>query len=239
VAVIRSVPGTDAWVLWTEASDGDQRAIGLGDGPGPAAGIRAAGLLPPWPIARLRQVHGARVRVFEPPVLPPASPEELEEGDAVAVLGPGAAAAVLSADCLPLVLVGARRALAAVHVGWRGLLAGVIDAAVAALKELDPGPLVGVLGPAIGPCCYAFSETDLEAVEAATGGVGRSRTRFGQLALDLRRAAAALARGAGVTLVEGPLPCTSCSPGYFSHRARADQARQATVVWRGWEPTSA
>ncbi|MCK4178201.1 laccase domain-containing protein [Aciditerrimonas ferrireducens] len=236
MALVRALPAAGAWMLTTEASEGDHAGLGRGGANGGAvdrvlAPLVAAGLLPPWPLWRLRQVHGARVVVADP-----RRTEVLEEGDAVVLPGPGSLAAVVTADCVPLALAAAGQAVAVVHVGWRGLVAGVVQAAVAALAALDPGPVSGALGPAIGPCCYAFSEADLQTVEAASGGVGRSRTRSGQLALDLPAAVAATARAAGVELAPGPVPCTGCDGRFFSHRCRADSARQATVVWRGWTP---
>jgi copper oxidase (laccase) domain-containing protein len=237
VALLRALPAAGAWMLTTEASDGDQAGLGFHRGDGGVverslAPLVAAGLLPPWPLRRLRQVHGARAVVLADP----RGTEELEDGDAVVLPGPGSLAAVVTADCVPLALAAAGQAVAAVHVGWRGLVAGVVQAAVATIAALDPGPVSGALGPAIGPCCYAFSEPDLQAVEAASGGVGRALTRSGRLALDLPAAVAATARRAGVVLAPGPVPCTGCDGRFFSHRCRADAARQATVVWRGWTP---
>jgi YfiH family protein len=120
----------------------------------------------------------------------------------------------LSADCLPIALArvnGAAPAVAAVHVGWRGLLGGVVESAVAALGD---GQLAAAIGPGIGPCCY----------EVRDDVAGPFRTRFGREIvsdgrLDLWRAAERTLLDAGVAQVERVDLCTSCHPDlFFSHR---------------------
>ena len=120
----------------------------------------------------------------------------------------------LSADCLPIALArsnGRAPAVAVVHVGWRGLLAGMIESAVAALGG---GALAAAVGPAIGPCCY----------EVRDDVAGPFRARFGPGIveagrLDLWRAAEDALKGAGVAQVERVDLCTACHPElFFSHR---------------------
>ena len=120
----------------------------------------------------------------------------------------------MSADCLPIALArvnGAAPAVAVVHVGWRGLLGGVVESAVAALGS---GELAAAIGPAIGPCCY----------EVRDDVAGPFRARFGRGIvshdrLDLWRAAEVTLRDAGVAQVERVDLCTSCHPDlFFSHR---------------------
>jgi copper oxidase (laccase) domain-containing protein len=134
-------------------------------------------------------------------------------------------------DCAPVVLVGAHREFAVVHAGWRGLAAGVIDAACAAFDEPVAEALIG---PAIGPCCYEFGADDLIAVgrgvraapETITG-----RTRAGELALDVPGAVRAACRWNGIALTE-LASCTGCTYDGFSHRVRGDRERHVVAVWR-------
>src|SRR3954469_6815987 len=96
-----------------------------------------------------RQVHGADVLRAE---------GQGEPGDGVWTDEPDKPLLVFTADCLPVALVranGGAPAIAAVHVGWRGLLAGVVENAAAALGG---GQLAAVVGPGIGPCCYEVGE---------------------------------------------------------------------------------
>jgi YfiH family protein len=135
------------------------------------------------------------------------------EADALWSDEPGQPMLVLTADCLPVALVranGAQPALALVHVGWRGLLAGVVPAAAQTLG----GKLAAAIGPGIGPCCYDVSE-----------GVARPfRERFGGAIvaggrLDLWTATERELRAVGCSEIERVDLCTSCHPElFFSHR---------------------
>jgi len=92
----------------------------------------------------LRQVHGCTVADAV------RDPRDCR-ADAVIATCPGEVCAVLTADCLPLLLCDeAGTRVAAVHAGWRGLAAGVIEAAVARLAT-PPREVLCWLGPAIGP----------------------------------------------------------------------------------------
>ncbi len=153
------------------------------------------------------------------------------EGDAVVARGTGRAAVVLTADCVPLVVGSADGIFAAVHVGWRGLVAGVVEAVAETFARLGARDPVAALGPSIGPCCYGFSPEDLAVVARRTAGSGLSTTRSGAPALDLPAAVRSVAQASGLAVTASREPCTACSGMYFSHRARRDEARQATVVW--------
>jgi copper oxidase (laccase) domain-containing protein len=144
-----------------------------------------------------------------------------------------AAVAVWAADCAPIVLIDAAGGLAAVHAGWRGLAAGVLDVAVGALRARGGEIVAAVLGPVIHPCCYAFGRSDLarvaEGVHAPTEAI-TARTRDGDIALDVPSAVSAALRHAGVPLdVVGP--CTGCDERWYSYRRRGDVGRHAVVAW--------
>jgi hypothetical protein len=199
----------------------------------------AGGRLPPVPagvsVRRLRQVHGTTVVVADvgpgrtDPWAPGAMPPE---GDAVVASTSAVALAVLTADCAPVALGSPEGVFGAVHVGWRGLAAGVVARSVEAMGALGATAVVAGLGPCIGPCCYEFAPDDLAAVGAACGTDVEARTTQGRPSLDLPGAVRARLEAAGVPLVTAIGDCTVCTPGYFSHRARRDEGRQALVVWR-------
>ena len=116
----------------------------------------------------LKQVHGTKVvcadDLVKPPrvrrlaVVAPEAQNEAPEADASWTAQRRLPIAVLTADCLPIVLAtGAhqrfsieRKSIAVVHAGWRGLAAGVLQNAIAAL-DAKPGSIAAWLGPAIGP----------------------------------------------------------------------------------------
>ncbi len=151
--------------------------------------------------------------------------------DALIGIGPDVPVAVLTADCCPVALATPEGLVAAVHAGWRGLVAGVIEATAQRLRTMGASEVVGVLGPCIHPASYAFSDADLAEVEALYGPSVRGHTASGGPALDLPAAVeAAFSRG-GIRPLPGVGSCTAQSNRYFSHRARADGGRQALVVW--------
>jgi YfiH family protein len=121
----------------------------------------------PGHLARVQQVHGAGV------IAATEAAARLCQGDAVIGDDPGLAVAVQTADCVPI-LMAARRGgcVAAVHVGWRGIAAGALAAAVQALarRGVDPADLVAAIGPAIGPCCYEVGADVVDAMRAAVSG---------------------------------------------------------------------
>ena len=166
--------------------------------------------------AQGRQVHGARVvRVTE-------RPGDLEDADGQATALEDVAAIVLTADCLP-VLLAADGAVAAIHAGWRGLAAGVLEEGLAALRDVGgTGRVTAAIGPAACGRCYEVGDE----VRAALGlePLGRPAP------IDLK--AIARERLAGVTVHDVAL-CTMHDEPFFSHRADgARTGRQAGVVWR-------
>ncbi len=153
------------------------------------------------------------------------------EGDALVTLAPLTGMAVLTADCASIALGSPEGVAGAVHAGWRGLVAGVVERAVEAMVTLGATEVVGALGPCIHAGCYEFSPPDLDRVAAVLGDQVRGRTDAGRPALDLPAAVSAALAAAGAHRRPGSDGCTGCAPGNFSHRARGDLGRQALVVW--------
>jgi polyphenol oxidase len=178
----------------------------------------------PW--SWLRQVHGDHVVIVEEP-----GGGAGEAGDALVTAHPGAVLAVLTADCAPLALASAEGVIAAVHAGWRGLVAGVVDRAVEAMVKLGATDVMAALGPCIHAPCYEFSTADLDVVAAELGDVVRGTTSEGRPALDVPAAVRAALSRNGVELVHDEAVCTACSAEHWSHRARGDVQRQAVVTW--------
>jgi len=138
---------------------------------------------------------------------------------------PGQGMMLLTADCLPVAIAranGAKPAITILHVGWRGLLAGI---AAAGARALGGGRLAAAIGPGIGPCCYEVGEEVAEPFRAAYGDVvsdGR---------LDLWSAAERALRAAGCEQVERTDLCTYCHPElFFSHRRDKGRTGRQGVV---------
>lgn len=175
--------------------------------------------------AMCRQVHGAVVTKADP--IGVDTPAHHPERDGVWTDRPGEAVMVLSADCVPIVLCrrGERPAVAAVHAGWRGLLADVVGSAVAALGSND---LHASIGPAIGPCCY---EVGVDVAEPFRDRFGAEVVRAESV--DLHLAARRALNDLGVSDVETIDVCTACDAGrFFSHRRdRGRTGRQGLVAF--------
>jgi len=126
----------------------------------------------PSRLLRPRQVHGPAVAVVPRGTsFGTFSRGRRPAADAVVTDDPSCALAVQSADCVPLLMADSRTgAIAAVHAGWRGMAAGIIEAAIAALRAhfgSRAADLTAALGPSIGPCCYGVGEDVVEAFSAA------------------------------------------------------------------------
>ncbi len=207
--------------VFTSRADGDLSVAN----PGPALDERRRRLVaPPW--SWLRQVHGSRVVQVDG-----AGACAGEEADAAITVDRGAVLAVHVADCVPLLLAG-DGVLGVAHVGWRGLMAGVVEETVAALRALG-GDVA--LRPEIGPCirarCYEFGAADLDAVASRYGPLVRSVTTQGRPALDLPSGVRIALDRVGLPAPADAGVCTACSPAHWSYRADRASGRQALVAW--------
>lgn len=182
--------------------------------------------LPPvW----LQQVHGVaivdvdRMSGSEPPV-----------ADAALTRRPGQPVVVLTADCLPVFLAAAdTRVLAVVHAGWRGLVAGVIEAAMRALA-VDPARLVACYGPAIGASAFEVGPEVREAFlgVSAEADVAFRPGRAGRWQADLYALAGQRLAAAGVVPPPPPAWCTVTEARFHSWRRDGSAAgRMAHAAW--------
>jgi polyphenol oxidase len=179
---------------------------------------------PQW----LAQVHGVAVADLD--AGPPLGP-----ADAAFTRRPGRVCAILTADCLPILLADeSDEVVGAAHAGWRGLAAGVIEATVRAMG-VAPERMLAWLGPAIGPSHFEVGAEVREAFLEQDGGAqeafrANSRNRFmADLGLLARRRLGFL----GISRIYGGGECTySRADKYFSHRRDGNSGRQATLIWR-------
>ncbi|TBR14356.1 MAG: peptidoglycan editing factor PgeF [Lysobacter sp.] len=187
----------------------------------------------PSPPRWLRQVHGTRVLRAEAATVP----SEVEpEADAVVTSTPGVVIAILTADCLPVLLCSRDgREVGGAHAGWRGLADGVLEATVAAMRS-DPGDLLAWLGPAAGPAQYevgvdvfdAFVSRDWSSA-AAFITTRPHHWRVDLYALARRRLVAA---GISTARIYGGGLCTISEPArFYSHRRDRRTGRMASVIW--------
>ncbi|HZH43459.1 MAG TPA: peptidoglycan editing factor PgeF [Lysobacter sp.] len=177
----------------------------------------------------LRQVHGTGVARFD---APRASEPE---ADAAVTATPGVVLAILTADCLPVVIAAADGSeVAAAHAGWRGLAAGVLEATVVAMRSA-PGALVAWLGPAAGPASYEIGADVYDAFvgDDPAAAVAFTPTRPGHWRVDLYALAQRRLLRAGVdaTRIHGGGFDTLADSRFFSHRRDRRTGRMATLAW--------
>ena len=202
----------------------------VGDDPIQVARNRAMlrqGLSLPAEPLWLAQVHGCEV----------AEGADFHPGfaaDAAIARVPAQVCAAMTADCLPLLLCDPQeQSVAAVHAGWRGLAAGVIECAIARLTE-DPAQLLVWLGPAIGPDAFEVGPEVRAAFLAADPGVDsafRPSSRDRWLA-DIYALARARLAAVGVSRVYGGDLCTFADERrFFSFRRDGTTGRMASLIW--------
>jgi len=216
---------------WSVALPGGAEVRGAsklaGDFSSPGAVPEQRAQLAPFPWTWLKQVHGANVVVVEQPGACRGA-----EADAAVTPAAGAALAVLTADCAPVAFSSEEGVVGVAHVGWKGLVAGVVEAAAASMEAMGARRVFAAIGPCIWPHAYPFSPPDLDLVADKFGPSVRATTPEGVPALDLPAAVGSALEKAGVYLVAAAQTCTHCSEVHFSWRARGDRGRQATVIWK-------
>ena len=193
-------------------------------------GVRDAAM--PEPLLRPKQVHGISVAAASECAVP-APPE----ADAVVSTEAGVYVGVVTADCVPVLMASEDgRAVAALHAGWRGLAAGVVEAGVARLLALaGDRELVAVIGPHIGPCCYEVDSPVIDAMaerRAASMAESTTPSRPGHALLDLgqlTRATLLSCGRAAASIAEVSAACTRCDPIRF-HSYRRDGPRSGRLV---------
>ncbi len=196
-----------------------------------ALGVAADRLATPY------QVHGTEVVVVKDVWAPGKGPK----ADAVVTDRPGVALGVGTADCGPILLADAEaRVIAAAHAGWRGALAGVAEAAIAAMERLGARRerIVAVLGPSISQANYEVGPELVASFIAADPANARffiPSGREGHSLFDLPGYTIARLTAAGVTAANMDL-CTYAEPERFfsyrrtTHRGEADYGRLISAI---------
>ena len=187
-------------------------AIGLGDG----------GVV--W----MNQVHGDRVVTVDGPVS-----GAVENADGLVTRSPRLALAVVTADCVPVLLADASAGvIAAVHAGRVGAQKGIVGRAVEAMVRQGARveDVSVLLGPAVSGLNYEVPDTMADEVEATVPG-SRTSTARGTAGLDLRAGIARQLTQLGITSIVVDPRCTVDDADLFSHRRGAPTGRLASLVW--------
>ena len=195
--------------IFGEAADGDPRS-------NPAVRSHFSGRFgAPDRWSWLNQVHGSAVLAVD-------EPGSAGDGDGLATGSAGLGVAVATADCVPVIIEGARTTVV-VHAGWRGMAAGVVDAGVAAVRVVGDTPMRAAIGPSIGPCCYEVGTEVLALLDPYV-----ATTTWGTSSVDLWSAAEAQL---GSPTVWRANVCTFTDTRFLSHRRDGTKERQVSVAW--------
>ena len=229
---IRRVTTTRAGGVSVAPFDSFNLGDHVGDDPAAVAANRdrlasAAGL-PTDHVVWMNQVHGDHVETVES-----ARADPFEATDALVTATPGLALAVVTADCVPVLMADARAGVVgAAHAGRVGAAEGVVLRTLEAMLALGAhaGDVSVLLGPAVSGPNYEVPEEMAADIEASLPG-SQTRTPSGTPALDLRAGIARQLAGAGVTAIDVDPRCTVADPMLFSHRRDAPTGRLASLIW--------
>lgn len=197
-------------------------------------------VLPNEPIW-LNQVHGTQVIDADASKESKDACSDVPSADASVTTTPGRVLAIMTADCLPVLLASRDgKVVGAAHAGWRGLAAGVIEQTVALMrsKQIQQSQtqieILAYLGPAIGP--HAF-EVGSEVRDIFMAQNPESAACFEQLQekgkylADIYGLAALRLNALGIEHIEGGDECTLQNPDYFSYRRDQKTGRMGSFIW--------
>ena len=181
--------------------------------------------IPESRIFYMNQVHGCDVAIIDERSDSKIAPSV----DALFTTLPGVALVTLIADCTPL-LLKSDRAIAAVHVGRRGLVAEVFEATLKSFSDhgITKDEITGEIGPSICVDCY---QVDLETYNEVVNRVPESGTDQSRRCIDVAKGLQARMRKYGIQYRASSI-CVNHTPGYFSYRRDGVTGRQAGVIWR-------
>ncbi|MGW2646146.1 peptidoglycan editing factor PgeF [Streptomyces sp. NPDC001393] len=185
--------------------------------------------LDPGRVVWMNQVHGADVAVVEEPW----GDSPVPQVDAIVTARRGLALAVLTADCVPVLLADpVAGVVAAAHAGRPGMVKGVVPAAVRAMAGLgaEPGRIVVRTGPAVCGRCYEVPEA-MRAEVAAVEPAAHAETSWGTPAVDVSAGVHAQLDRLGVRDRARSPECTLESGDHFSYRRDRTTGRLAGYVW--------
>lgn len=211
-------------------------ALHVGDDPGDVARNRAALAaelsIDVDSLATMTQVHGRDVAF----VAGPHAIDPPPQADALVTDVADVALVTQVADCVPILLASPQGTIAAVHSGWRGVVAGVTTAAIEALfaRGVEPESIRAWIGPSICPSCYEVG-ADVRDQVAAAAESAFATTAAGAPAVDVRAGVVEQLAHHGIT-AEVIDACTAEDDALYSYRRDGRTGRQAGVIIRRLAP---
>jgi polyphenol oxidase len=222
----------------------DSLNLGLHVGDDPATvrknrdALRA--VLPNEPVW-LNQVHGTQVIDADASKESKGACSDVPSADASVTTTPGRVLAIMTADCLPVLLASRDgKVVGAAHAGWRGLAAGVIEQTVALMrsKQIQQSQtqieILAYLGPAIGPHAFEVGSEVRDifmAQDPASAACFEQLQEKGKYLADIYGLACLRLNALGIEHIEGGGECTLQNPDYFSYRRDQQTGRMGSFIW--------
>ena len=153
-------------------------------------------------------------------------------GDALATISSQKVIAITVADCLPLLLIEQSGILSLVHLGWRGIEAGLLEKTLQFIRSKSSEPITAILGPCIDTCCYEFGQNELRILVEKYGEKIVGRTNKGSIAFDMRACVKEILKSSNVEIKYEEDSCTKCDSRYWSFRADGTGKRQVMIAWK-------
>lgn len=178
----------------------------------------------------LKQTHSTKVAQITH-----RSHQDLDADGAITT-EPGLPCAVLTADCLPLLLCDTDgTVVGAVHCGWRGIQAGIIENAVGAMADIAESDIIAWMGPAIGQQAYEVGQEVREAFvsqDEAASYAFKATNNPGKYLMDMEHLTRQRLQACGVTGIYGGGHCTYTEKDrFYSYRRNKITGRMATLIW--------
>ena len=218
----------------TRRGERNDLSLGPADSPNPMIQINRVRFLsaigaPGWPIIKLKQVHSGIVVDVDDT----SGASQAISGDAVVTCLRGVALAVQTADCVPILIADTKaRAAAAIHAGWRGTAARIVQNAVTRIVDkfrLDLESVHVVIGPHIGVCCYEVGEDVARAMRDPAAVETRADWPKPHLNLAAANFRQLLETGISEAQIETSSLCTKCREDLF-HSYRRDGKRMGHML---------
>ena len=189
----------------------------------------------------LNQVHGTQVIDADASKESKGACSDVPSADASVTTTPGRVLAIMTADCLPVLLASRDgKVVGAAHAGWRGLAAGVIEQTVALMrsKQIQQSQtqieILAYLGPAIGPHAFEVGSEVRDifmAQNPASAACFEQLQEKGKYLADIYGLACLRLNALGIEHIEGGGECTLQNPDYFSYRRDQQTGRMGSFIW--------
>tara|TARA_B100000131_G_scaffold128933_1_gene125786 strand:+ start:13 stop:702 length:690 start_codon:yes stop_codon:yes gene_type:complete len=154
------------------------------------------------------------------------------QGDAMITSSPGKVISVTVADCMPVLLIGESGTIALIHLGWRGIINGLLDLTVESMKKISHETITSVLGPCIKSCCYEFGQKEIGRFCEKFGKGAEATTLDGRPSIDLKYCVKKSLETKSIKIEHDEAVCTKCDPRHWSFREDSTNKRQVMIAFK-------